>query len=37
MDQGQGVGLAWHFDGDFYWHDGRDPGISILAYLAVDP
>jgi CubicO group peptidase (beta-lactamase class C family) len=33
MDQGQEVGLAWHFDGHFYWHDGGDPGISTLTYF----
>lgn len=33
IDQGQEVGLAWHFDGNFYWHDGGDPGISTTVYF----
>ena len=28
MDSGQSVGMAWHFNGQVYWHDGGDPGIS---------
>lgn len=28
---GKSIGLAWRFDGSFYWYNGVDPGISTLA------
>ena len=33
MEQGEAVGLSWHFDGQVYWHNGVDPGISTLTYF----
>lgn len=33
MNKGDSVGLAWHFDGHIYSHDGRDPGISTITYF----
>ena len=33
MEHGEAVGLAWHFDGRVYWHNGVDPGISTLTYF----
>jgi CubicO group peptidase (beta-lactamase class C family) len=33
MQQGEAVGLGWHFDGHVYWHNGVDPGISTLTYF----
>jgi CubicO group peptidase (beta-lactamase class C family) len=36
MEQGEAVGLAWHFDGHVYWHNGVDPGISTLTYFNQD-
>jgi CubicO group peptidase (beta-lactamase class C family) len=33
MDSGTSVGLAWHFDGDNYMHDGGDPGIATYAFF----
>ena len=33
MEQGEAVGLGWHFDGHVYWHNGVDPGISTLTYF----
>ena len=33
MGQGEAIGLAWHFDGDVYCHNGVDPGISTLTYF----
>ena len=36
IEEGQKVGLAWHFDGNFYWHNGVDPGISTLTYFNQD-
>ncbi len=36
IDPEQSVGLAWHFDGQFYHHDGSDPGISTWVYFKPD-
>jgi CubicO group peptidase (beta-lactamase class C family) len=33
IDEGEYIGLAWHFNGRFYWHDGVDPGINSLVYF----
>ncbi len=33
MDSGDTVGLAWHFNGSVYCHDGSDPGISTNTYF----
>lgn len=34
MDSGETVGLAWHFNGEVYHHDGGDPGISTVSYFS---
>lgn len=34
IDSGETVGMAWHFNGEVYHHDGRDPGISTLCYFS---
>jgi CubicO group peptidase (beta-lactamase class C family) len=33
MDSGTSVGVAWHFDGDNYFHDGGDPGIDTYTFF----
>lgn len=33
MNDGEQIGLAWHNNGQFYWHDGVDPGINTLVYF----
>lgn len=36
MDNGESTGLAWHFDGEVYNHDGRDPGISTMVCFKLE-